>query len=205
MGEDAYWDFWEPRSWVTRVPLVLALVIAVPDFINFWRRRRAGTAGDAAGWTEIRTCPDPMQAALSGCDSFIARSILAGLVLLAGSAMASFPEAEWFNVMVVVLFPAWLFLLTKWFGLLALAFLLTAWGAFYTFIRGDRGKWTLLVLYASALYGVTFAAYYDRAPLAGWLDLHSASLLSPLVAAVLLAIPEILNGVGRLMARRAHV
>ncbi len=209
LGEDEPWsDFWHTHFWPLLFPLIAGLLVGLPDLINGWRGRPEAVP-DAAGSTvkfpaelaapdheAMMSCPDDLQAVLIGVSGLFSRSLLALATLVASALLACWPHGHWYNILIVLLWPGWIFLLTDGSGLLAIVCLATTWISFYTFVRFNSGKWTLFTLLASSLYGTALAVYCDNRshwPVLGYYNFHFQvwPFLLPLVVAWVIGLPDL--------------
>jgi hypothetical protein len=200
--------FWRTHHWPLLLPLLAGLILGTPDLINRWRGRsgsessrpcppvRPAVESAAPDRSSMVTCPDDLQAVLLGLSGLFTRSLLAAATLIASALLACWPHGYWYNILIVLLFPGWIFLLTDGFGLLAIVCLATAWISFYAFVRFNSGKWTLFTLLASSLYGTALAVYCDNRsqwPVLGYYQFHFQiwPFLLPLVIAWIIGQPDL--------------
>ncbi len=163
---------------------------------------------------------DPFQAIAAGATGMVARGLLAGTAIIVGGGLATRSGAYMTNdnayvanaMLTMFLLPAALITVATLGGFLASLCLSTAWITFGAYLRFNTGKWILFTLFASTLYGGIFfdlnglygGLASDDSPFWRWWAVHRWPLVSPVIAGMILAIPDLLNFQRRAAARSAE-
>jgi hypothetical protein len=151
---------------------------------------------------------DPFQAIAAVATGVIVRGLLAAGALTFGAMLGVFPDSSPLDAWVICLLPASIAHLGTLRGFATFVLLCAAWVSLLRFFCFNGGKWTLFTLFATALCSTTitaawsgrvdFFAFFASGRTDGYdaakeFDWHAWALVFLVLAAVIVAMPDLIN------------